>query len=158
MMLKLSPKTLLFWQEYLSSLKNINGVEQQLYEAFHIGNGEESANYGAKLIKEGIKIATSALLWEYQIANKPLPEVGSLSIVEDGKNEPVCIVETIEMEIKPFADIDSQFAYDYGEWDRTLASWRKHCWEYYVEYCRSLQKEPARDMPLVCERFQVVYS
>jgi len=42
-------------------------------------------------LNEGVKMATSSLLWTYQAANKPLPEVGSLIIVMDGRSNPrVC--------------------------------------------------------------------
>ncbi|MEE8302829.1 MAG: ASCH domain-containing protein [Candidatus Tectomicrobia bacterium] len=68
--------------------------------------------------------------WVYQTANKPLPEVGSLSIVTDGRGDPVCVVETITVDMKGFAEVDATFAYDYGAWDRTLETWRAHCWKF----------------------------
>ncbi|WP_180966122.1 ASCH domain-containing protein [Fischerella thermalis] len=153
----MSFKTQAFWQEYLCSLPIPNDASERFYETFHIGDSEASADHGAELIKQGIKIATSSLLWEYQAANKPLPKVGSLSILENGRGEPVCVVETTWLEIKNFNEIDVQFAYDYGEWDRTLKTWHQECWEYYSEQCYSLGREPTKEMPLVCERFRVVY-
>ena len=105
-----------------------------------------------------MKTATSSLLWVYQAANKPLPEVGSLSLVTDGRGAPVCVIETITVEIKSFADVDAAFAYDYGEWDRTLDGWRAHSWAINAERCRALGKVPTPEMPLVCERFKVVYA
>ena len=44
-----------------------------------------------------------------------------------------------------------------GEWDRTLATWRKECWPYYEAVCRQLGRVAALDMPLVCERMRVVW-
>jgi len=32
------------------------------------------------------------------------------------------VVETVTVDIKSFAEVDVTFAYDYGEWDRTLES------------------------------------
>jgi len=77
--------------------------------------------------------------------------------VADGTGEPVCIVETTWVAIKRFAEIDAPFAYEYGEWDRTLETWRQRCWEINAERCRRLGREPTEEMPLVCERFKVVY-
>jgi uncharacterized protein YhfF len=59
-----------------------------------------AADEGAALIKQEVKTATSSLLWTYEAVSKPLPEVGSLSIVTDGGGDPVCVVETIAVDIK----------------------------------------------------------
>jgi uncharacterized protein YhfF len=153
----LDAKTEAFWQAYLASLPRAEGAIRRFYEVFRIGNSHEAADQGAALIKQGMKTATSSLLWAYQAANKPPPEVGSLSIVTDGRGAPVCVVETIAVEIKGFTEVDATFAYDYGEWDRTLEGWRAHCWAINSERCRALGKTPTPDMPLLCERFRVVY-
>ena len=75
--------------------------------------------------------------------------------------EPVCIIETTEVRVVPFCEVDARFAYDYGEGDRSLAWWRAHLWAYYVDECASLGRQAGRqaegDMPLVCERFRVVF-
>jgi uncharacterized protein YhfF len=132
-------------------------VEQGLPgEVFRIGHSPEAADEGAGLIKQGVKTGTSSLLWVYQATNKPLPEVGSLSIVTNGHGDPVCVVETITVEIKGFAEVDAAFAYDYGEWDRTLETWRAYYWAFNAPRCHAL-KAPTPEMPLVCERFIVVY-
>ena len=155
--MELETKTQAFWQAYLDSLSNPDDAAQRFYDVYRIGDSGESADTGAALIIQGIKTTTSSLLWEYETANTLPPRVGSLSIVEDGKGNPICVVETTQIEIKPFSEVDTRFAYDYGEWDRTLPGWRKHCWDSYSDHCRSLGKEPTETMPLVCERFKVVY-
>ena len=62
-----------------------------------------------------------------------------------------------EVLIKPFNEIDEQFAFDYGEDARTLAQWRVECWEYFTTFCASIGREPSETMPLVCQRFRCVY-
>jgi len=153
----LEAKIAVFWQAYLASLPHAEEAVRRFYEVFQIGNSNEAGNAGAALIKQGVKTTTSSLLWACQAANKPLPEVGSLSIVTDGSGDPVCVVETIAVDIKPFAEVDAAFAYDYGEWDRTLEGWRTHSWALNAARCSVLGKAPTPDMPIVCERFQVVY-
>ncbi len=155
--MQLDSKTKAFWQEYLDSLLNPVDAAHRLYDIMHIGNSDASADEGATLIKQGVKTTTSSLLWEYQASNTPLPEVGSLCIVINGRGDPVCVVETVSVEIKAFAEVDASFAHDYGEWDRTLESWRAHNWALKAEKCRALGRAPTQDMPLVCERFKVVY-
>jgi uncharacterized protein YhfF len=153
----LDAKTEAFWQAYLASLPRAEDAIRRFYEVFRIGNSHEAADHGAALIKQRLKTATSSLLWAYQAANKPLPEVGSLSIVMDGRGAPVCVVETVAVAIKGFAEIDAVFAYDYGEWDRTLEGWRAHCWAMNAERCWALGRGPTPEMPLVCERLRGVY-
>jgi uncharacterized protein YhfF len=69
----------------------------------------------------------------------------------------MCVVETTEVEIKRIRDVDGRFAHDYGEWDRTLPTWRAQCGAYYTQQCRRLGHEPTEDLQLVCERFTVLY-
>lgn len=155
--MQLDAKAEAFWQAYLASLPEAKDAVRKFYEVFQIGSTPEGADGGAALIKQGVKITTSSLLWTYEADNKPLPQVGSLSILTDGRGDPVCVVETIAVDIKGFAEVDTAFAYDYGEWDRTLETWRARCWEYYAPCCLALGKVPTTEMPLVCERFTVVY-
>ena len=146
-----------FWQKFLETLRDPDHAERRFYECFHIGDSAESADAGAELIRSRAKTATSALLWEYEASGQPPPTPGALSVVQDGRGDPVCIVETLEVETRPFADVDAGFARDYGEWDGSLVTWRERCWDYYSARCRQLAQEPSRDMLLVCERFRVVF-
>ncbi len=153
----MNPQTETFWQDFLSKQPSPEDTQSRLYEAFSIGGSPESADEGAALITSGRKTATSALLWEYEGSGMPIPKVGSLSVLLDGRNEPVCVVETSELEIKPLNEVEASFARDYGEWGDSLESWQQGSWKYYEAQCHSLGKTPAPDMPLVCERFRVIY-
>ena len=155
--MKLEPRAEACWNEYLASLADPAEAQGRFYEVFAIGSTRESANEGAALIKSGVKTATSSLVWDSVAESKPMPDVGSLSIVADGDGVPVCIVETTALEIKPLRDVDARFAYDYGEGDRTLESWRADCLAYNRPRCLALGKSATDEMPLLCERFVVVY-
>ena len=50
-----------------------------------------------------------------------------------------------------------RFAYQYGEWNRSLKSWRLRCWRIFLDQCQELGREADHTMPLVCERFHVIY-
>jgi len=146
-----------FWNAYLETLRDPIAASLRWYEVFRIGDGIDAANEGAALIAQGLKTATSSLLWAYEAAGKALPEAGHLSIVADGAGNPVCVVETTAVAIRAFAEIDAAFAFDYGEWDRTLETWKDRCWAINARRCDALGRTAAPDMPLVCERFRVVY-
>src|SRR6266516_2393140 len=144
------------WNNYVQSHPYLQ--EQGYYEAFRFGNTEQMANELAALVVRGVKTATSCLLWELEQEQRPEVQVGDYSIVTDWEHRPVCIIQTTEVNLVPFKDIDAQFAYDYGEGDRTLAWWKQEMWDYYVQECASMGRQATQEMPLVCERFQVVYK
>ena len=146
-----------FWQRFLESQSDPAAARSRFYESFRIGSGPEDADEGVRLIRSGQKTATSSLLWEYQVKAKPLPRVGSLSLVEDGRGEANCVVETSWLEVLPFDQVEADFASDYGETDGTLEGWRRLCWEYYAVSCAELGRTMSLDAPLVCERFRVVF-
>jgi uncharacterized protein YhfF len=110
------------------------------------------------LISAGTKTATCSALWEYEAEGEPLPRVGTKTIVLDGKGDPFCIIETIEVEVRPFDDVDERFAYEEGEGDRSLRYWRDAHWRFFSRTLPKIGKEPTLNMPLVCERFRVVYK
>jgi uncharacterized protein YhfF len=143
------------WARYRASRPD--GGTVQYYEAFRFGNSERLANELADLVARGLKTATSGLLWEYQATGKRFIRAGDLSIVTTWSNEAVCIIETTEVWVVPFCEVGARFAYDYGEGDRSLGWWRAHLWAYYADECAALGRQAAEDMPLVCERFRVVF-
>ena len=146
-----------FWEGFLASASASEDARSRYYGLCRIGSTEEDAEEGARLILRGEKTATSSLLWAHQVTGEPPPEVGALSIVENGQGEPVAVIETTWVEVMPFEAVDKDFAQAYGECDGTVAGWRELCWEYYAQECKELGREPREDMPLVCERFRPVY-
>lgn len=146
-----------FWGGFLGSQSAPNDANDRFYESFRIGLDDETAEEGARLILSRQKTATSSLLWEYESSGKALPPLGNLSVVENGRRAPVCIVQTMWIEIIRFDDVDAQFAFEYGEGDRTLEGWRKMFWSYYSHACAALGREMSSNAPLVCERFLVIF-
>jgi uncharacterized protein YhfF len=147
-----------YWSQFLQSLPV--GIErpQRYYEAFSFGTTKAGATEIATLVLNGTKTSTGSLQWVYDVEGKPLPKPGDLSIVMDGNGHPVCVIETTDVQVMPFDAVDEQFAYEGGEEDRTLASWRRMYWSYIVTECVRIKREPTEKMPLVCERFRVVYK
>ncbi len=68
------------------------------------------------------------------------------------------MVETVEVQIKPFDQVDAAFAYDEGEDDRSLASWRREHQRYFSRTLPAIGRRFHQAMPLVCERFRIIYS
>lgn len=145
-----------FWQTYLASLPP-GAAHPAGYTAWGFGHtAADAAELGA-LVVRGVKTATTSLLWAYA-AEEPLPQVGEFSIILDGADAPLCVIETTEVQMKAYRDVDDRFAYDEGEGDRSLAYWRDVHWRYFGEECAEIGRAPDPEMPVVCERFQVVFK
>lgn len=78
-----------------------------------------------------------------------------MSIVTDWEGRPLCVIEITEVSLCPYNQVDAQFACDEGE---GLACWREAHWRFFSRECAQIGREPAEDMPLVCERFRLVYT
>lgn len=146
-----------FWRSFLDTLPEKDRENNKMPEAWAFGDGAEMADELGALVAARIKTATASLLWEYEFEGSPLPKPGDLSIILDGSGSPICLIETTAVEIKPFNQVDAQFAYDEGEGDRTLDFWRDAHWRFFTRICQEIGREPAQDMPVVCERFKLVY-
>jgi len=144
-----------FWDRFQESLAY--DASPMFYEAFHFDDNESTANALAALVLSGQKRATAGLLWTNELTNKPLPRVGSLSVVTDWQGAPLCIIESTHIEIVPFDSVSDSFAAREGEGDKTLRHWREAHWRFFSRECQRLGREPDLRMPVVCEQFKVVY-
>jgi uncharacterized protein YhfF len=146
-----------FWQSYLDSLPKGSESPPSSYQAWSFCDNEEAANELSDLVKAGTKTATCSLVWAYEAENEKLPTAGDLSIITNWDGAPLCIIETTEVEIKAFNEVDDRFAYDEGEGDRSLAYWREVHWDVFSRECPTIGRAPTETMPLVCERFRVIF-
>ena len=147
-----------YWSRFLETLPADSSVRDEGYVAEAWGDAPRLADELGALIVAGTKTATCSALWEYEAEGSALPEVGSKTIVLDGNNDPLCIVETTEVAVRPFNEVDARFAYEEGEGDRSLEYWRDAHWSYFSRTLPSIGKAPTMEMPLVCERFRVIYN
>jgi uncharacterized protein YhfF len=110
------------------------------------------------LIFRGIKTATCSALWEWEAEGNPIPQKGGITVVVDGGGNPLCIVETTEVTIRQYNEVDAEFAQAEGEGDFSLDYWREAHRNFFSRTLPKIGLEFSEDMPLVCERFQVIYK
>ena len=104
------------------------------------------------LVRDGPKRATTGREDDFDEA-EPIPSPGDHSIILDGDGHPLCIIRTTSVEIRPFGQVDAQFAWDEGEGDRSLEDWRRgHIW-----YFASVGTPIDDSTRLVLERFAKVW-
>ncbi len=148
-----------FWKSYQYSLPSNHPAQCRVTpEAWSFGDSPEMADRLGELVFKGIKSATTSLLWEYEYLREQPPRSGNLSIILDGQGSPLCIIETVEVEIKPFDQVDERFAYDEGEGDRSLNYWRTMHTHFFTRTCQQIGRTFCESMPVVCERFRVIYQ
>ena len=79
-----------------------------------------------------------------------LPEVGRCDIALDWDGKPAVVIESTEVTIRRFCDVDEDFALAEGE-DESLEGWRRGHQAYFE---RNGGFHP--NMKLVCERFRLI--
>ena len=105
------------------------------------------------LVRDGPKRATTSREDDYAPGGEAMPVPGDHSVILDGDGQPICIIRTMSVEIRPFGEVDAQFAWDEGEGDRSLEDWRRgHLW-----YFDSVGSPIDDTTPLVLERFAKVW-
>lgn len=102
---------------------------------------------------ENRKRATTSLLAAYAHDREPLPAVGRLSIVRDGRGRDVAIIEVIRVEVRRFRDVDSAYAVHEAE---NLAAWRQAHWRYLGAECERVRTPLTEDVEVLLEYFELV--
>ena len=110
------------------------------------------------ILVQGIKTATCSSLWEWEAEGNSIPQKGLITIALDGRGEPLCIVEAVEVTIHKYNEVDADFARDEGEGDLSLNYWREAHKNFFSRTLRKIGKAFSEEMPLVCERFKLIYK
>jgi uncharacterized protein YhfF len=101
------------------------------------------------LVRAGRKTATCGALRDVNQA-EPMPVVGRQDVALNWDGTPALLIETTEVTIRRFCDVDADFALAEGEND-DLAGWQADHRAFFVR-----NGGWAADMELVCERFKLV--
>ena len=142
-----------FWDGYLSSLSRAHRDRLgALPEAWRFGGDRKLADELANRVITGAKTATCS---RYRGGN--LLDEGGLRILLDGGGIPQCVIETDEVTVCAFRDVDAEFAAAEGEGDLSLEYWRKAHWEFFTQEAEIEGDAVSEEMLVVCERFRVVY-
>ncbi len=102
------------------------------------------------LVKAGQKRATSMALREVTHEGSPMPVVGRRDISLAWEGTPSLVIETTEVTIHRFCDVEENYALAEGE-NNTLEGWRNDHQAYFE---RNGGFDP--EMELVCERFTLI--
>jgi len=145
-----------YWEQFLASLPADSPYRTKTYVAEGWGDGPAMADELGALIAQGTKTATCSAVWEWEAEGNPIPEPGLVTIVLDGRGDPLCIVETVEVSVRQYNEVDADFARAEGEGDLSLNYWREAHRNFFSRVLPKIGKEFSEDTPLVCERFRLI--
>ena len=120
------------------------------YETWYFGDSPELADELAELVMSGKKTATASLFWEYEAEGEKLPQVGGYSVITDYEGEPRGVIQTTEVRILPYDEVEADYAADEGEGDLSLEFWRQAHWRFFGRACAKIGRQPDMKMPVVC--------
>lgn len=127
------------------------------YEAWAFGGAPD---YLAALVMQKIKTATASGYDLYFIPGEEekLPQVGSYSVIEDSKEQAVCVIQTTKTSVKLFSEVGEDQAYKEGEGNRSLEYWRRVHEEFFAEDFTECGIAFNHKSKILCEEFQVLFS
>lgn len=147
-----------FWRAYLETLPEGSPARDETYEAWAFGDGPELADELGALVLTGRKTATCSALWEVEAGEETMARVGGKSVILDGRDEPLCVIETTEVTVRRFDEVDDGFAREEGEGDLSLEYWRGAHRRFFERTLPGIGRRFSESMPLVCERFRVIHN
>jgi uncharacterized protein YhfF len=117
---------------------------------FTFGDSPELCARLLTLVRQGRKTATCGALRDYAPGGDPMPVLGRQDIALNWDDTPALIIETTEVTVRRFCDVDASFALAEGEND-SLDGWR-------TDHRAYFERNGGWDneMLLVCERFGLV--
>ncbi len=145
------------WGNYLLSIGESSDATDKNYSAWHFDNNECDANELAELVLEGTKRATASLYDSYKNGEE-IPKVGDLSIITNWSGIAKCIIMSTSIEVVPYKDVDEEFAATEGEGDKSLEYWKKVHRKFFTEELTEIGGEFSEEIPVVCEKFEVVFK
>lgn len=119
---------------------------------FRFGDSEELCNELLRLVRAGKKTATCGALREFGPEGDAMPSLGRQDIALHWDGTPALLLETLEVTLVRFCDVDESFALAEGEND-DLEGWQ-YDHRTYFERNGGFDNE----MMLVCERFRLVHT
>ena len=131
-----------------------NGCEFK--SIYHFSTMKDEANESATLVQQGDKHTRSSLHALYEYEEKELPKVDDLSIVTDYEKNPVAIIQTTDVFVKPFNEIDESYARLDG--NKSLETWKKLYKERFEQDVKQSKIEFNENSLIVCEIFKTIYT
>lgn len=143
-----------FWEQ---ARRAVADLPAEPTESWAFGATPQHADGLLSLVLAGTKTGTASALWDYEATGERMPEEGDVSVILDGSGSPRAVIRTTGVRIVPFDEVDEEHAHAEGEGDRTLRAWREIHERFWTQHGES-GRPFSPDMPVICERFELVFS
>lgn len=144
-----------YWNAYLETCEC--KIDSSCVEAGIAGN-KEIADELLNLFLVGKKRAASGLVKDYEVKSIDFPKIGDHWIILDSREEPKCIVKTVNVEFCQFDKVSEKVALAEGEGDSSLEYWRKAHIEFFTPFLEGLGITDLDNETLVTEYYELVYK
>ncbi|HEX6121433.1 MAG TPA: ASCH domain-containing protein [Dongiaceae bacterium] len=141
-----------FWREAVAATPELDLVSE--FTIFSFGDSQDLCDHVLAETRAGRNRATASLRWAYE---SRLPKVGAIAIATDWAGAPRAVLVTRRVDIVPYDEVDEDFALAEGYVADPLNEWREVHWAFFCRRCAELGRVASLDMPIVCERFELVY-
>jgi uncharacterized protein YhfF len=81
-----------------------------------------------------------------------------MAILTNWEGEAQGILQTTNVELVPFDEVDEDYAMKEGEGDQTLSYWKEKHWDFFSKDLASFGEIAEEDMMVVCEEFELIYQ
>ena len=143
-----------FWAEYCLAA----GLPAATpFQSWHFGDTPALAHELVELVLHGPKRATATLAVSAERDPQAAPVADGYNVVSEFDGTPRAVIRSTWMDRRPLRDVDAAFAWDEGEGDRTLADWMDGHRRFFVRECGGLGIPFRDDLPVVLERFELLY-
>ena len=137
-----------YWRRFVAA----TGIDGP-YAAWGFGDTEQMATELGQLVRDGPKRATASLRSVYD-GDEPMPRLGDLGVILDGRGHPLCVIRTTGVEVRRFGDVDAEFAWTEGEGDRSLEYWRAA----HIRFFAAEGRPFGEDTEVVLQRFELLWA
>lgn len=146
----------IYWNRFISTLPRDSRPIQPNISASVAGNNEITDEL-LNLYLCGKKIAGSSIVEDFLSAGDELPKIGNYWILLNSKQEPSCILKTIDIKLHKFNEVTVEIAIAEGEGDLSLEYWRKVHADLYTPFLNAWGLKRIEDATVITEFFSIVY-
>lgn len=150
---KLASHDLVFWSNFI---KEHPELKKEKYISWHYGTNEKECTEWTEKVRKGHITGASYFVPAFPYESNPQPEVGEYSVVLDWNNKPACIINTVDIEMVPYKDITLEQVSLEGY--NSVEEWKRVHRAKYEDICEKLRIEFNEEMPILFERFKLLYD
>jgi uncharacterized protein YhfF len=143
-----------FWQ---AARRAVPSLPASGYKVRTFGRSADMSEVLIALIASGQKTGTFALEEEYRREPGLRPSVGDHFVVTAFEGQPALVYRITEVETVPFGGIGPAHVAVEGPNARQVEIWRQIHWPYWGGILREWGQEPSEDMPVVFQKFELLY-